>query len=168
MRWWDLLGVFGEFLTIVGFGATLYQVRKTRNATRAVERALRGHLTEVRRDEMIQNLQALEPIPRQVRKAVQLARWNQAGELLRAWKRHGTTVCLHRGQLESEPDELVHRLTISFKTTDQARAQVLARIEDHAELAAQIEQAVLDMEAVGDLLPFVITEEQKFKRVARA
>lgn len=53
MRWWDVLGVCGEVLSVIGFGATLYQVMKTRNATRAVDHALRAHLTEVRREEVV-------------------------------------------------------------------------------------------------------------------
>jgi hypothetical protein len=165
MQWWDVLGVAGEGLTVIGFVATLYQVRKTRNATRAVEQVVFEHLLQARRGEIVQNLEDLQPIPPQTRRAVQLTRWNQVAELLRAWRQHGYTVCLHHRRLgsDSDDDELVQRLEASFKVTEDARMRVLARSGDMASLAESIESAVLEMEAVADLIPFSITEVRNFK-----
>src|SRR5262245_50658598 len=164
MQWWDVLGVAGEGLTVIGFVATLYQVRKTRNATRAVEQVVFEHLLQARRSEIVQNLEDLQPIPPQTRRAVQLTRWNQVAELLRAWRQHGYTVCLHHRRLGPDSDdELVQRLEASFKVTEDARMRVLARSGDMASLAASIEHAVLEMEAVADLIPFSITEVRNFK-----
>jgi len=164
MQWWDVLGVAGEGLTVIGFVATLYQVRKTRNATRAVEQVVFEHLLQARRSEIIQNLEDLQPIPPQTRRAVQLARWNQVAELLRAWRQYGYTVCLHHRRLEpTSDDELVQKLEASFKVTEDARMRVLARSGDLAQLAESIENALLQMEAVADLIPFNITEVRNFK-----
>jgi hypothetical protein len=166
MRWWEVLGVTGEALTVIGFVATLYQVRKTRNATRAVEQVVFEHLLQERRSEIIQNLEELQPIPQRTRRAVQSTRWSQVAELLRAWRQHGYTVCLHHRRLDPNADtELIQRLEESFKVTEDVRMLVLARSGDLALLAQRIESAVLEMETVAVLIPFTITEVRNYKPI---
>jgi hypothetical protein len=127
------------------------------------------HLLQARRSEIAQNLEQLQPIPPQTRRAVQLARWNQVGDLLRAWRQHGYTICLHHRKLTppDSDDELIHALEASFKVTEDARLLVLARSGDQAELAQSIENAVLEMEAVADLIPFNLTEVRNFAPVGQ-